>query len=262
MKKAAAMRVLQDNPAPFTLKAGPTGVLLLHGFMGTPREMHPLGEYLHSRGVTVSAPLLPGHGDTLEALNQTPWWAWVAAAEVAYADLAARCARVVVAGFSMGSLLAMWLAAHHTDVPALVLYAPALKVRYRLIRWTVLARYVLRTFPLVVYGTDLQDPEAEAFLGGYARYPVVATAELYFLIRRVTRMIRQVRAPTLIVYSQGDQLLHPRSGPETVARLSMAAPTVETLVLEKAGHALVVDEGWLEVAEATYRFIAKVELSS
>jgi carboxylesterase len=258
----ADMRVLQDDPAPFTLKAGPTGVLLLHGFMGTPREMQPLGEYLHSRGVTISAPLLPGHGGTLSDLNQTSWWAWVAAAEVAYADLAARCARVGVAGFSMGSLLALWLAAHHPALPALVLYAPALKVRYRLIGLAVLARYALRTFPVVVNGSDLQDPAAEVFLGGYDCYPVAATAELYFLIRRVTRLVSHVRAPTLVVYSRGDQLLHPTSGPETIARLSQAAPSVETLVLEKAGHALVVDQGWQDVAEATYRFIAEMLLSS
>lgn len=83
------LQVLQADPAPFFLQAGPVGVLLIHGFAGTPREMWLLGAYLHERGFTVSAPLLPGHGGVLAEINRVNWRDWVAGVESAYAGLTA-----------------------------------------------------------------------------------------------------------------------------------------------------------------------------
>ena len=35
--------------------------------------MRLVGEFLNQRGITVSAPCLPGHGTTLDGLNQRQW---------------------------------------------------------------------------------------------------------------------------------------------------------------------------------------------
>ena len=81
------IRVKQEDPSPFYIKGGgDTGILLLHGFSGTPREMSRLGGYLQQRGLTVSAPLLPGHGSTLDEMNQYKWQDWAAATFQAYED--------------------------------------------------------------------------------------------------------------------------------------------------------------------------------
>ena len=53
------------DPSPFLLEGGRVGVLLIHGFTGSPPEMRLIGEYLHQRGFTVAAPLLPGHGTVI-----------------------------------------------------------------------------------------------------------------------------------------------------------------------------------------------------
>ena len=58
------------DPSEFVLTAGPIGVLLIHGFPGSPVEMRLIGEYLNEREMTVLAPLLPGHGTTPEDLYQ------------------------------------------------------------------------------------------------------------------------------------------------------------------------------------------------
>lgn len=39
------------------------GVLLLHGFTGSPAELRPLGEFLSRQGYAAAAPLLPGMAD-------------------------------------------------------------------------------------------------------------------------------------------------------------------------------------------------------
>ena len=101
-----------------------TGVLLIHGYTGSPTEMRWIGDYLHARGLTVSGPLLPGHGTTPEAMNRCRWTDWTGHVEAALADLRTRCARVFVGGLSMGSLLTLYLAAHHPDLPGCPLSIP------------------------------------------------------------------------------------------------------------------------------------------
>lgn len=53
---------IKSKPTVFFLKGGPVGVLLIHGFTGSTTEASLVGNYLHERGLTVSAPLLPDHG--------------------------------------------------------------------------------------------------------------------------------------------------------------------------------------------------------
>lgn len=84
-----------------------TGVLLLHGFAGNIEEISLLRDYLEERGYAVACPLLPGHGRTKRELSKTSRKDWIAAAEKAYLELAAKCDRIFAVGFSMGGLLAV-----------------------------------------------------------------------------------------------------------------------------------------------------------
>lgn len=249
------LKVLQADPSPFFLKAGPIGVLLLHGFSGTPKEMWPLGSYLHTHGLTVSAPLLPGHGDTLAEINRANWRDWVAGVEAAYVNLKQKSTQWFIAGFSMGSLLTLWMAVHHEDMTGIVLYAPALHIADWRLNLTPLLRPFVHSYRQSGE-SDLHDPQAAQWMGGFARYPVGAAAELWHLRRHVLRDVSRVRAPALVVYSEGDRSIHPRSGPETVRRLSQQT-SVETLVLRDSGHAVVADREWETVAETTYRFVQR-----
>jgi carboxylesterase len=250
-----AFKVLQDNPEPFSLSAGPVGVLLLHGFTGTAREMQPLGEYLHARDMTVSAPLLPGHGGTLDQMNRTGWRDWTAGAEAAYADLKGKCERCFIAGFSMGSLLTLWIAEHDASMSGIVLYSPALRIADWRLQLTPLLKYLVRSVNNTE-PSDLHDPGAARWMGGFARHPVRAMAELAHLRRLVLRDLSHVQTPALVIYSTGDRSIHSRSGPETVSRLSQKVH-VEELVLHNSGHAVVADREWETVAEATHRFVQR-----
>ena len=121
----------RPTPAPFTLSGGDVGVLLIHGFTGSPAEMRPLGRFLHGRGLTVAAPLLPGHGTTPADLNRCRWQDWLACAEIALAELQAQCRAVFVAGLSLGALLTLTLAGQHRDLAGIIAYSPAILVKDR-----------------------------------------------------------------------------------------------------------------------------------
>lgn len=110
---------------PQSWAGGPDGVLVVHGFTGTPQSMRPLAEAFAAAGFTVELPLLPGHGTSVDDMLPTSWTDWSAAADAAYAALAARCRSVVVAGLSMGGTLTLWLATRHPEIRGIVCVNPA-----------------------------------------------------------------------------------------------------------------------------------------
>jgi hypothetical protein len=54
------MSQIISTAEPFFFPGGPIGVLLVHGFTGSPKEMRWMGEYLAQDGFTVLGIRLPG----------------------------------------------------------------------------------------------------------------------------------------------------------------------------------------------------------
>lgn len=240
------------DPSPFLLPGGDTGVLLIHGYTGSPTEMRWIGDYLHARGMTVSGPLLPGHGTTPEAMNRCRWTDWTGHVAGALADLQARCRRVFVAGLSMGSLLTLHLAQQHPDLPGVIVYSPAVWVRGWEIYLAPLARYFVAARPKAP-DSDLVDPKADLQLWSYAVDPVPAAAQLLRLQLHVRRRLGRVTCPLLIIHSPGDRAIHPLSAQRTYERAGSRAK--ELMTLAASGHCITVDSQWQQVAAKTEAFI-------
>jgi carboxylesterase len=93
---------MQDWAALGSGKNAHIGVLLVHGFTGSPASMRPWGEFLHSKGYTVRVPLLPGHGTQPEDLNKVKWQEWPAKVEFELSELRKTCDVIFLVGLSMG----------------------------------------------------------------------------------------------------------------------------------------------------------------
>ena len=240
------------DPSAFFLEGGETGVLLIHGYTGSPTEMRWIGDYLHARGLTVSGPLLPGHGTTPEAMNCCRWTDWTGHVEAALADLRARCTRVFVGGLSMGSLLTLHLAAQHPDLSGVMIYSPAVWTATSKIYLTPLARHFVAFQPKSA-DSDLMDPQADRQLWCYDVDPVGAAAELLKLILDVRRSLPKVVCPVIIIHSTRDAAIHPASAQRTFERIG--APDKQLITLHESGHCITVDREWEYVAGRTYDFI-------
>lgn len=119
------MRILSGRPTgPIWEQRGPVACLLLHGHAGSPAELRPLADYLVTAGITVMAPVLPGHGSEAAPLSSVNWQDWAGASTAALERLSTVFGRVHVVGFSMGALLALHLSAQRDVASVTALAAP------------------------------------------------------------------------------------------------------------------------------------------
>lgn len=242
------------DPSPFFLVGGQTGVLLIHGFTASPTQLRLVGDNLHQRGMTVSAPLLPGHGTTVTDLSKQRWQDWFQHVNLALTDLKARCNTVFVAGISLGSLLTLYLAAQHTDLKGVVLYSPLVKMPGGIaIHLVPVLKYLIRE--LVKPPDFFTDPNARARLWDYPKVSLFAVHEVARLRARVQPLLARITRPTLIIYSTLDRLIARNSAQFTYDHIGAADKTLITL--HNSGHDVTLDSEWKKVAEQTWQFIRK-----
>jgi carboxylesterase len=240
------------DPSAFLLDGGPIGALLIHGFTGSPPEMRPIGDYLNARGLTVSAPLLPGHGTDVDDMNSRRWSEWAASVEQALSDLQSRCSTVFVGGLSMGALLTLHLGAHHPETAGLMTYSPAVLVASKLVYLTPVLKYFIRKRS-VAGESDLTDHEADSRIWCYEEQPLRAAHELLKLQRVVRRLLPAVKQPLRIIQSTGDAIIDPRCG--QILYDEAGSTDKELVRLHNSGHNIMVDAEWEFVAEKTHEFI-------
>lgn len=241
----------RSDPSPFFLRGGPVGVLMIHGYPGSPPEMRLVGDYLHERGCTVSAPLLPGHGTTAEDLNTKRWTDWTAHLTGALGELRDQCQEVFVAGLSGGGVLTLYLAATQPELAGAITYSAALYPSNWLLNLVPLGKYLIKQFPL--REEHLTDPEAISRIWTYDSYPTYGAHELLKLIREAKRLLPKITCPLLIIHSTLDRDVRLKSA-EVIYERS-ASQDKELVWLYNSGHNILVDSEWGLVAKRTYQFI-------
>lgn len=243
------MTLLERRPArPVYLERGPVACLLLHGFAGSPAEVRPLIEHLSAQGITVSAPVLPGHGTSPEELRQTRSRYWVRAAETELAALAERFGKVHVVGFSMGGLIALYLAAHHEVASVSALAAPI-----RLNDWRQIL-VPLGKYLIPYYESKIRNPEIAAQLeNNYERMPTQAIHSLLRLARRVRRDLPRITAPVQALQGDRDKWIAPDSSQYIMEQISSREKRME--VLPGRNHFVALERGRDEVCDKVLSWI-------
>jgi carboxylesterase len=236
--------------SPFSADGGPVGVLVLHGFTGSPRTVRPWAEHLAEAGLTVRAPLLPGHGATWRELSATGWTDWYGAAEQAFADLSARCEQVFALGISMGGCLALRLAETQGDrVSGLVVVNPSLAGDNPLIPLAPVLKYVIRALPSI--GGDIKKPGAQE--GAGKKTPVASVATLPKMWKATSAGLAAVTQPLLVFRSTVDHVV----GPASMRVLTAALPGTEVRPLANSYHVATLDNDAPEIFAGSLAFIQK-----
>lgn len=237
-------------------EGGSHGVLLLHGFGDTPQTLALLARRLGKSGYSVLAPLLPGHGRSMESFGKSRASDWIAAAKDAFIDMRVRHDWVSVIGLSMGGALAVLLAAEQRGIPALVLIAPYLGMP-KVLRVAAATHWLWGRLAGEVNGRNprsIRDPiEREKNLA----YGTVTGRELHELskiVGRARKSLRDVRAPTLIIQSREDPRLSPAVAEFALKRLG--SEEKQLVWTEGAGHIITVDYGRERVFAEVERWLS------
>ncbi|WP_460864667.1 alpha/beta hydrolase [Rhodococcus aerolatus] len=226
-----------DGAGPFTHAgdAGAPGVLLCHGFTGSPQSMRPWGEHLAREGFAVRCPRLPGHGTRWQELNTTRWPDWYGWVEAELAVLAERGAPVLVFGLSVGGALALRLAARHPEVAGVCVVNTSLATRRRDAPLLPLLSRLVPSLPGVV--GDIARPGVTEL--GYDRLPLRAARSLTELWREVRADLPRVVQPLLVYRSAVDHVVEPVSGEVLLA--GVGSTDVTEVVLQDSYHVATLD---------------------
>lgn len=221
--------------AAYQLGHGGQGILLIHGFCGTPAQMRFLAEGLHAAGFTVRVPLLPGHGTAVRDMKRSTFRDWHAAMRLEYTHLKSECACVCAAGHSMGGVLALLLAEEYPLDAVITLAAPMhlTGLRGLLAPFSLPASLVM---PYVKWPGARRYPE-DFLLSDHLSYetlPVAKVHDLYCLMRRARRNLFAVTAPILTVQSSDDPTVS-SSSPGIISS-GVASAVRRRMTLSHSGH--------------------------
>lgn len=195
---------MQDWAAQGLGKNAHIGVLLVHGFTGSPASMRPWGEFLHSKGYSVRVPLLPGHGTRPEDLNKVKWQEWPAKVEFELSELRKSCDVIFLIGLSMGGGTVLNVAASHNDLLAgLVLVNPMIHVKGVPVE---LAFFLSRLQKMrTSVGDDIKRPGVTEW--GYDALPTKGVYQLLKMLRITRRNLNKVTIPVQLFHSVDDHTL-------------------------------------------------------
>ncbi len=207
MPGAEPFEKLVDSPA-----GRRVGVLLSHGFSGTPASMRPWADALVEAGHSVLVPRLPGHGTRWQDMNLTRWQDWYAELERALRRLLDHCDQVVLGGMSMGGTLAIRLTEQygpHGPAPlgdrlvGTMLINPSLATERKDAVLLPLAQRFIGSFPGIA--GDIAKPGIEEI--AYDRLPLKAAFSLRELWALARNDLGRFTSPLLLFQSATDHVV-------------------------------------------------------
>lgn len=178
------------------------GCLIIHGFAGTPEEIGDIERHLKKKNWLVYCPELPGHDGTREGLKSTTYKHWLYKAKVALEELLERCEKVYLIGFSMGGMIASYLASQHS-IDRLVLISSAAYY----INPKQMVQDVTGWFLEGIRGELDNDEHFQFYREKIMRTPMVATIEFARMIRKLRPHLDDITVPTLVIQGENDGLV-------------------------------------------------------
>jgi carboxylesterase len=242
------------------------GVLLVHGFTGSPYELHLLADRVHAAGYGCALPRLAGHHQSLAALAATGWSDWLASAEAAlhglHAALVAQSAqppRIAVIGLSMGGLLTLDLARRYPPMdpaspnasdpgrPQIVAISTLATPLFLHPRSERAIRRLARTPGLralsvpKLFGADVRERGRPRPPLKPLGMPLLCLDSLLDLMARVRPQLASVRQPALLMHGLHDHTVPYACLAELARSIGTDPARLRTVSLPRSYHLLPLD---------------------
>jgi carboxylesterase len=244
---------LVPGAEPWSIDGDEVGILVLHGFTGSPKSVTPWAQELGEQGWTVRVPRLPGHGTTWQEMNRTTWQDWYAEVDRHLRELQGRSSHVFVMGLSMGGSLTLRLAEEHGDaITGIVLVNPAVhSERPDRFLLPFLQKFV-PSFPGI--SNDIAKPDQDE--GAYTKIPLKAAHSLSHLWKLVKTDIAKVTQPLLLFRSAQDHVVEPSNAEFVLSHVS--STDVAEVVLMDSFHVATLDYDAAVIVRDSIAFVRRL----
>lgn len=213
-----------------------TGCLVIHGYTGGPYEVEPLTTYLKEQtNWEIVVPTLPGHGKML-TLKGTTHDKWIKTAENALQELKDKYDQVYLIGFSMGGMIAAYLAGKF-KIDKLVLLATAGK-------FISLRQLTLDVGEVIIDGLkgSLGDNQYYTrYRRKFGKIPFKANMEFLKLIKYTKGYLKHIESPVFIAQGCQDSIVPPKAASYLDKQIT-TSERKEIVLFERSDHLICLGE--------------------
>jgi carboxylesterase len=228
------------------------GVVLVHGYTGSPSSMRPWAEYLNQRGYTVRVPLLPGHGTKPEDLSDIKWQQWPEKVESELDELRKNCTKIFICGFSMGGGTTLHLATKHSDkIAGIILVNPMIHLPFIGTKLAYLLSRIKKYRSSA--GDDIKRPGITQ--GGYEVMSTEGIYQIMQMLKYTRANLHRVSIPMQLFHSVDDHTL-PVSNTEIVMK-RVGSLSKERIELTNSFHVATLDYDAEIIFEKSLIFIER-----
>jgi carboxylesterase len=199
-----------------------TALLLIHGLTASPWEVIEVGKRAYEKGFNVYGIRLSGHGTTLEDLDRQSYQDWIRAGSEGFDLISHFADHIVIAGLSLGGLIALRLAENQKGSAVISLAAPLYLKPFLKIYISIVKNF--KRFHYRPLSRGLEDYY-------YPAHSFHALQEMIALAKEVEEHLDRIIKPILVMQTEYDIRVDPRSGQAIIQKVK--SETKELVTFEK-----------------------------
>lgn len=242
----------------YVLPGTKTQVLFFHGYTGSPFDLRPPSEFLHTHGLDVHVPLLLGHGTKASDLIDISYKDWLKQAKHELKKLDPDRA-LILGGLSMGALLAIILATSTKlkNLKGLVLFSPALKL-------TMMAELTIRASLLglidkksslfkISGGSDIADEVAKKSSPAYLEMPINGLLQCEKLRVRANKSLSLIESPVFMAFGKHDGAINTKASYQLI--MDHVRSPISSHFYDRSKHVISLDYDKERLSLDLWRFL-------
>ncbi|MCY3413407.1 MAG: alpha/beta fold hydrolase [Candidatus Heimdallarchaeota archaeon] len=239
------------------------GIVLQHGFIGSPLDWVYLASYL-SKSYRVILPLLPGHGEHARFLHGVNYEQWINSTNHAIEHLKYELEgrMIVLVGHSLGGSISLVIASRRNDVAGLVTLSSP--VQYNILKRSLVKilgiiagkkYYLYSTF--IFHDESMYNNPYILFLDAYFHRVTFSTLrQLMLLLDKSLASLPEISVPYLNMHSIHDETVPYSNAQNIMERITSNRKT--HIKLDKSYHVIIADTDKFRVREEVSKFISSL----
>ncbi|MFA6106821.1 MAG: alpha/beta fold hydrolase [Patescibacteria group bacterium] len=237
-------------------------VLFLHGFGGKPETVDFLLRYLRVKGYEIYTPILLGHENNYEAINNFFPEDWLAQTEKMLSGIIEKHGRVYLVGASFGGNLCLSLAARY---PEKIRGVVTLETPVFFNLWIFLLLKIIQPI-LELFGVEKVSKNSFFYRKNYVAdshsyeyIPVKTSGKIFdFINQRTKKEVKRIVAPLYILQAGKSDLISKKSARFVYDNVLSRIKRVEYLPLDNHDLDLFDEKEKIITMEKIHEFLSKI----